>query len=86
MLLHHVAQLGVDQDHEAAQGEGERAAGGRQPDADGVQAPATGSAAGDRGGADHAVGLAVAVEEDHHRQVLERVPGVQALEGSPAPG
>ena len=28
----------------------------------------------------HAVGLAVAVEDDHHRQVLKGMPGVQALE------
>ena len=38
-------------------GELEHAAGGGQGDADGVQAPSAGSAAGDRGGAGHAVGL-----------------------------
>ena len=68
-VLHHVARPGVDQEHEAAQDEVERGTGGGQADADGIQAPASGSEAGDRGGADHAVGL-----------VLERVPGVQALE------
>ena len=56
-VLHHDARPGVDQEHEAAQGEVEHAAGGGQGDADGVQAPSAGSAAGDRGGAGHAVGL-----------------------------
>ena len=50
-------------------GELEHAAGGGQGDADGVQAPSAGSAAGDRGGADHAVGLG-----------LEGVSGVEAVE------
>ena len=68
-LLQHVARLGVDQEHEAAQGEVEYAAGGGQPDDDGVRAPASGSEAGDRGRADHTVGL-----------VQKRVPRVQALE------
>ena len=68
-VLHHVARPGVDQEQEGAQGEVEHAAGGGQPDADGIQAPASGSEAGDRGGADHAVGLG-----------LEGVPGVEALE------
>ena len=50
VLLHHVARPGVDQEHEAAQDEVEHAAGGGQADADGsVQAPASGSEAGDRG-------------------------------------
>ena len=56
-VLHHDARPGVDQEHEAAQGEVEHAAGGGQGDADGVQAPSAGSAAGDHGGAGHAVGL-----------------------------
>ena len=81
-LLHHLARPGVDQEHEAAQGEVEYAAGGGQPDADGVRAPAAGSEAGDRGRADHTVGLEVAVEEERHRELLERVPSVQALECS----
>ena len=66
VLLHHDARPGVDQEHEAAQDEVKHAAGDGQADADGVQAPASDSEAGDRGRADHAVGLAVAVEEDHH--------------------
>ena len=69
MLLHYVARPGIDLEHGAAQGEVEHATGGGQPDANGVQAPASGNEAGDRGGAVHGVGL-----------VLQRVPGVQALE------
>ena len=48
--LHHVARLGVNQEHEAARGEVERAGGGGQPDGDDVQAPASGSEAADRRG------------------------------------
>ena len=84
VLLHHVSGPHVEQVHEAAQRDVKYAAGGSKADADGVHAPAAGGEAGDGGGADHAVRLAVAVavavEEDHHGQVLERVPGVQALE------
>ena len=60
VLLHHVSRPGVEQEHEAAQGEVDHAAGGSHADADGVHAPATGGEAGDRGGADHAVRLPVA--------------------------
>ena len=79
-LLHHVAPPGVDQDHEAAQNEVQHAAGGGQPGAHALQAPASGSETGDRGGADHPEGLAVAVEVEHHRQIPNGVPGVEALE------
>ena len=69
VLLHYVARPSVDQEQEAAQGEVEHAAGGGQADADGVEAPALVTEAGNGARADHAVGL-----------VLERVPGVQVLE------
>ena len=45
-LLHHVSRPGVEQEHEAAQGEVDHAAGSSHADADGVHAPNNGRQSG----------------------------------------